>query len=120
MFLGGHETVQLMLACDVGGLFEQLWRHVRGGCVTHLALPDQVLQCPQRLLEWHRRIGSVQIEHVEIVSIQPPEAAFGCLQHIASRSPPDRPLLAMPNLLAITTCARRAPSAFPSTCSESP
>jgi hypothetical protein len=94
----------------------------RGARVADLALPDEVGQRAEGLLDVGVGLGAVDLVEVDVVGAEAPQRALD-RGEIQQREPPRRlgsSPIGMENFVARTTSSRRPLSALPTISSDSP
>ena len=74
-------------AGDPCGVGELPRGEVRAADVANLALRDEIVERPQRLLDGRARIGLVQLVEVDVVGAKSPQAVLDRLHDVAARRP---------------------------------
>src|SRR5260370_31418092 len=74
LVLRGDERREALVARALLGLPDLRGGEIGAADVAHLALPHEIVQCPQRLLDRRVRIGTMEIGDVHPLGLEPLEA----------------------------------------------
>src|SRR5260370_40161289 len=86
LVLRGDERREALVARALLGLPDLRGGEIGAADVAHLALPHEIVQCPQRLLDRRVRIGTMEIVDVDPLGLEPLEARLDRLARGAPRS----------------------------------